>query len=223
MCGRYSQQGSQEHYGLEFRVSRISGGVLPPRYNVAPGAYSYVVRNDDGERELAVLKWGLVPFWAKDPKTGYSMINARAETVATKPSFRAAFKSRRCIIPVEGFYEWRGAAGKKKPYFIRRANGKTMPLAGLWERWSRPDQNSLETFTIIVGEPNELVGQIHDRMPIILDPPRVDVWLDPQIGVNEILQKLLTPFPANEMDMYPVSTKVNNARNEGEELITRIL
>jgi putative SOS response-associated peptidase YedK len=219
MCGRYARFTPLETYANLFRAR---GDIAPsPSYNLAPSDAVLAARaSDTGVRELVMLRWGLIPFWAKEAKTGYSTINARAETVATKPAFRSAFRQRRCLIAADGFYEWRGARGSKQPYFIRLKGGLPFALAGLWERW-RGDGKVVESCAIIVTNANELVQDIHERMPVILSPESYDVWLDPSLGDRGRLQDLLKPYPANLMEAYPVGLAVNNPRNEGTELLER--
>ena len=156
------------------RVFNVTGPLpnVPPRYNIAPTQDAPVVRQtkDADEREMDMLRWGLVPSWSQGPDSGYSMINARAETVATKPAFRSAFRFRRCLVPADGFYEWRKVAGRKQPYRITVKDGEPFAFAGLWEHWTGPDGYVVQSFTIVVTEANELLRPIHDRMPVILDP-----------------------------------------------------
>jgi putative SOS response-associated peptidase YedK len=191
---------------------------LKPRYNVAPSQQVPVVRLDkDGQRELAMLRWGLIPSWASDPKIGYKMINARAETVATAPSFRAAFKKRRCLIPATGFYEWKKLEdGSKQPYLIGMRDGAPFSFAGLWERWDKGEA-PIETCTIITGEPNSLVAELHNRMPAILEPEDYEAWL--RAADTAIPQAMLRPFPSQLMQAYPVSKRVNSPKNDDAALI----
>jgi putative SOS response-associated peptidase YedK len=191
-----------------------------PRYNAAPTQRMPVVRIVDDKRELALLRWGLIPSWAKDPKIGNSLINARGETVAEKPAFRSAFKARRCLVLVDGFYEWRKLpGGGKQPYRITMADGSPFAFAGLWERWDKGDE-PLETFTIITTTANELVVPIHDRMPVILDPADYDAWLEsPDTAIP---MALIQPYPARRMSAYPVSTRVNSPRNDDAAVIERV-
>jgi len=182
-----------------------------------------VVAND-GRQQIEYFRWGLVPSWAKDVSIGTKLINARAETVAEKPSFRTAFKRRRCLIPASGFYEWqRNATGNaaKQPYFLRRKDKKPFAFAGLWETWRAPDGSELPTCTIITTKPNALVQQIHDRMAVILREESFRDWIDPSPGTDALLE-LLTPFPADLMEMIPVSRAVNTPRNDGPELIAPV-
>jgi putative SOS response-associated peptidase YedK len=163
---------------------------------------------------------GLVPFWADDPKIGYSTINARAETVATKPSFREAFKKRRCLIVADGFYEWQKTGGQMQPYLIHLKDDSPFAFAGLWDRWKRGDQ-AINSCSIIVTEPNAVLEPIHDRMPVILSPDDYGLWLDPDVEGAKRLQSLLRPYPADEMEAYPISTLVNNPRNDVEQCVER--
>src|SRR5262249_19686163 len=160
---------------------------------------------DGKDRELAMLKWGLIPSWAKDAAIGYRMINARADTVAQKPSYRSAFRRRRCLLVADGFYEWQKTNDKKQPFFIGMKDESPFAFAGLWEHWENPEGEPIESCTIITTEANDLVKEIHDRMPVILPPKNYPVWLDPEVQDPEKLQKLLAQYPAKEMRAYPVS------------------
>ncbi len=197
---------------------------LEPRYNVAPSQPLLTVRLDrDGEREWALLRWGLVPSWAKDPGIGNSLINARSETAPEKPSFRAAFKRRRCLVPADGFFEWQRRNKGKQPYYITLKDGKPFAFAGLWEMWTGPGGEELQTCTLLTTEANELVQPLHDRMPVILAPQDFDLWLGKPGDADKeeitVLRHLLHPFPAEKMQAGPVSKSVNNPRNEGPECI----
>ncbi|GAB4263637.1 MAG: SOS response-associated peptidase [Candidatus Promineifilaceae bacterium] len=224
MCGRFALFESGEKIAEAFGLNAADTAVLAnhplePRYNIAPTQPVLAVRlSKEGRRELAVMQWGLVPAWSKDPQIGARMINARAETVAEKPSFRTAFKRRRCIIPASGFYEWQKTAGGKQPVFIHAADKSPLGLAGLWEIWQGGDGSYLESCTIITTSPNTLMRPIHNRMPVILEPEDYATWLrpdpDPMTGLH-----LLRPFPAEKMAAYPVSTYVNSPHNEGEACI----
>ncbi len=196
-----------------FRLLRVLK--LEPRYNIAPTQAVAAVRQIDSQRELAFLHWGLIPSWSKDPKMGARMINARAETVATKPSFRSAFKSRRCLIPADGFYEWKQTRKKtKQPYFIGLKNEEPFAFAGLWEHWESSDGSVIDSCTIITTQANDVLRKLHDRMPVILHEEHFDRWLDPKLQNRDELQSLLVPYPSAEMSFFPVGTIVNNARNE---------
>jgi putative SOS response-associated peptidase YedK len=165
-----------------------------------------------------LLRWGLVPSWASDLSVGARMLNARAETVLEKPSFRAAFTRRRCLLPADGFYEWQTVAGKKQPLHFRFRDGRLFAFAGLWERWHGPD-GPVESCTVLTTEANDLVRPVHERMPVILDPLRYDGWLDPGNGDTALLRSWLTPYPADELIAVPANPRVNNARNEGPDCL----
>jgi len=220
MCGRFTLRTPASQVAEAFGVLPFAD--LQPRYNIAPSQAVPVVRRaqNDG-RELAFLKWGLVPSWADDPAIGFKMINARGDTVATKPSFRKAFKVRRCLVVADGFYEWQKTDGKKQPHFIRLKDDRPFAFAGLWEHWGREGQE-IDSCTIITTDANELMAPIHNRMPVIVAPSDYDVWLDPEIQEVERLQPLLRPYPADQMTAYPVSTVVNNPRNEVAQCVERV-
>jgi putative SOS response-associated peptidase YedK len=217
MCGRYSITTAPEAMRRLFRFENAAPE-LPPRYNAAPTDKLPVVRLDrDGRRELAVLRWGLIPFWAKDERIGYKSINARAESVATAPAFREALQRRRCLVPVNGFYEWKRLPdGGKQPYHIGMRDGSPFALAGLWERWKKGAE-PIESFTIITGEPNSLTAALHDRMPVILEPDHWDAWLTAKDTSAPLA--MLQPFPAQLMAAYPVSPKVGNVKNDTPDLM----
>jgi putative SOS response-associated peptidase YedK len=188
--------------------------VVVPRYNIAPTQETIVVRlNEAGQRVAVPMKWGLIPSWAKDAKIAASLINARGETVAEKPAFRAAFKRRRCLIPADGYYEWLREGKQKLPHLYQIKQGELFAFAGLWERW-----NDLETFTVVTTSANDLAAKVHDRMPVILSPLDRQRWLNPEAQAED-LTKLIEPFPSADMTDTPVSTHVNNARNEGPECL----
>ncbi|MEJ2121956.1 MAG: SOS response-associated peptidase [Alphaproteobacteria bacterium] len=188
------------------------------RYNIAPTQDAPVIRlNEDGRRELSMLRWGLIPFWAKDEKIGYRTINARSETVAEKPSFREAYKKRRCLIPATGFYEWQKTPDGKVPYHIVPLD-ELWAFAGLWERWEKGDE-PLETFTILTTEAAQSIEQIHPRMPTILEPADYDAWLELDTGKDDLAQLAGKQFPDARMRAYPVSTRVNTPKNDDAELI----
>ena len=220
MCGRFTHRLTwQQVHGLYHLTDPRQAELdLKPRYNAAPTDVLPVCRlNRGGQREIAMLRWGLIPFWANDAKVGFKSINARAETVATAPAFRDAFKRHRCVVPANGFSEWKTlAGGGKQPYLIQIRDGAPFSFAGLWDRWSKGEA-PIESFTIITGEPNALVADLHDRMPVILDPADYDGWLTGSDAAA--LQKMLQPFPAQLMSAYPVSTKVNSVRNDTPEVV----
>lgn len=226
MCGRFVSASPPDEIARYFDAQPPEGSALEPSYNVAPSNDVYAVLEDGGVRKVEALHWGLIPFWAKDPSTGNKMINARAETLATKNAYRRAFKKRRCIIPADGFYEWKKVAGQKRkqPMYIHRPDGEPLAFAGLWEVWRNPDDKDeeLHSCTIITGQPNEKVAEVHDRMPVILPPSAWTEWLDPGEGDLDTLGRLLVPAPASLVEIRPVSTEVNNVRNKGAHLIDAV-
>ena len=214
MCGRFAFFSPSEAAAALFGVS---GSVdIEPRYNIAPTQYVAAIRHGaDEQRELVMLRWGLVPFWAKDPSIGNRMINARAETVAEKPSYRNAYKHRRCLVLADGFYEWRRQGDAKTPYYISLASGEPFALAGLWENWTDKDSGeSLQTTTLITIDANDFMAPLHHRMPVILEADKATDWL---AGSRELLDDVAAKTPA--LQAWPVDRRVNNARNEGDELI----
>ena len=213
MCGRFYLDAPREQLLGHFQLDDTDIPELLPRYNIAPSQDIAAVRQGAGGRELAMLHWGLIPSWAKGENPPYRMINTRAETVATKPAFRSAFRQRRCLIPASGFYEWQAGADGKQPYCIRPADESLFAFAGLWEHWEGKDGKVVESCTILVTEPNELLAPIHDRMPVILDPMDYTAWLDPQQDDPVTLSALLQSYPADLMWAYPVSRRVNNPTN----------
>ncbi len=220
MCGRYTLKTPAGDLAERFGVV---GDVpsLEPRYNVAPTQEVAAVLADSGGRRLEMLRWGLIPSWAKDPEMGNRMINARAETAPEKPSFRKAFRERRCLIPADGFYEWQKTNNGKQPFYIRMRDGSPFAFAGLWESWQDADGPTVRSCAIITTRANELVGEVHDRMPVILDPEDHDLWLDPDFDETDPLASLLKPYPADAMEAYPVSRFVNSPRNDDERCIER--
>lgn len=218
MCGRFSLHTSGATLAEQFRLPEVPE--LSPRYNIAPTQDVAVVRHHTEGRELCLLRWGLVPFWADDPAIGNRIINARAESVAEKPAFRAAFKRRRCLVLADGFYEWqaRGRGKRKQPFYIGLQSGEPFAFAGLWEHWEHNGE-VLETCTIITTEPNDLLHPIHNRMPVIVPPEQCDQWLAPTVQQAGPLQAMLQPYPAEAMRAYPVGQKVNNASNDSLQCI----
>ena len=218
MCGRFSLLASFDDLREFFQVE--DGFNPEPRYNIAPSQDIAVVRLQEGQRRLVPLRWGLLPFWADDPKIDYRTINARSETVHKAPSFRAAFRSRRCLIPASGFYEWQKLQDGKQPYYIFRTDNKPMAFAGLWEHWENKEgEQIIESCTILTTEASEPVSALHNRMPVILEPGDFDLWLDPTQHDLAKLQTLLHPAAPEVLSMYPVSKYVNKAGNEGHECI----
>ena len=213
MCGRFTLIAPKSM--LEELFSLTIMGELPPRFNIAPSQPVAAVRAaTGGAREFTLLRWGLIPSWAKDPAIGARMINARSETAAEKPSFRAAMKRRRCLIPASGFYEWANTGAAKQPFLIRMKDRRPFALAGIWEGWCGEDGSELETCAILTTSPNERVGKIHPRMPVIIAPGDYGAWLDPANEKPRTLDRLLRPYPAGEMEAHPVGRHVNDPRND---------
>jgi putative SOS response-associated peptidase YedK len=221
MCGRFSLIVDASVLAGVFEIDPPKN--LKPRFNIAPTQIIPIVRaGREQPRELAEVRWGLVPSWAKDPKIGARMINARGETVAEKPSFRSAVKTRRCLIPADGFYEWVKTDGGKQPHYIHFADGRAFAFAGLWERWHKGGDEPLDTCTIITTTPNDIVAGLHDRMPVILPPDVFTEWLEPEPLAPDRLHDLLAPHPAADMEAYPVSTHVNKPANDDPECVVRV-
>ena len=222
MCGRFTLTADSKKIQEAFPYLNVPEG-LQGRYNVAPTQPVAVVPND-GKNQLDFYLWGLIPSWAKDPEIGSRMINARAETLADKPSFRTAFRRRRCLVLADGFYEWRAEPGSKhkRPIYFRLKSGKVFGFAGLWENWHSPDGSEILSCTIITTGPNDLVREVHNRMPAILPEEAYSMWLDPGEQDPQALYPLLQPYRASEMTAYPVSTMVNSPENESPELIVAI-
>lgn len=218
MCGRYTLRTRLnlllELYAAESQIE------WEPSFNIAPTQDVLALRGfpDARGRELVLLKWGLVPSWADDPKIGNRMINARAETIAAKPSFKTSLKRRRCVILADGFFEWRKKDKVKQPYFIHMNHDRPFAFAGLWESWKKVNP-PLESCTIITTTPNALMSTLHDRMPVILDHDAIQTWLDPNIEQPEKLLGLLRPYPEQDMEAYPVSSLVNSPRNNASECV----
>lgn len=214
MCGRFAFYSPSEAAAALFGAG---GSVdMEPRYNIAPTQYVAAIRNaEDDTRELALLRWGLVPFWAKDPAIGSRMINARAETVAEKPAFRAAYRRRRCLVLADGFYEWHTGETGKTPYFITLTSERPFAFAGLWEDWhSKDSDESIQSATLITAAANDFMASLHDRMPVILEPDTADRWLG---GDDELIDYAIQHCPP--LKAWPVDRSVNNPRHEGESLI----
>jgi putative SOS response-associated peptidase YedK len=221
MCGRFTLKTSRAR--IQEMLHLQSMGLWDPRYNIAPSQQVLAVRivPDSGEREGTLLKWGLIPSWAKEPGIGNSLANARADTVAEKPAFRSAFKKRRCLVVADGFYEWGKGDGGKIPYYFQLKDSDPFAFAGLWERWDKGEE-PIESCTLITTEANGVVGQVHDRMPVILMPENYDHWLDQgEQGSGEV-KALLRPLPDDWMVTHPVSKMVNNPRYDRPECIARI-
>jgi putative SOS response-associated peptidase YedK len=216
MCGRFTLAASP--HALKQLSPLFDQEALEPRYNIAPTQTVLAVRHlpQAARPEFVNLRWGLIPHWADDPKIGYSLINARAETAATKPAFRTAFRQNRCLILADGFYEWQKVEGskQKKPYHIGLNDGGPFAFAGLAAHWTK-GETPIDSCTIITTDANELMRPLHDRMPVILDPGDFDKWLDPTQHEPQPLQALLRPFPSEKMKAFAISTYVNNPRNQG--------
>jgi putative SOS response-associated peptidase YedK len=218
MCGRYRlsrrKQVVEEYFDC--------GSDEPdwnPRYNIAPTQPVPVIRQNPKEpvRELSLIRWGLIPSWAKDPSVAAKMINARSETASTKPAFRDALKSRRCLIPADGFYEWAKTGKGKQPYCFEVNDGQLFAFAGIWDRWRNPSGTTVETCSILTTTPNAVTSPVHDRMPVILDPDSYDLWLDPGMQNVAAISELLKPCDARLMRCYPIRTRINRVANDDEE------
>jgi putative SOS response-associated peptidase YedK len=229
MCGRFARRSTQQVLADWFGVELEDMPWFAPSYNVAPQSVQPVVRlnRDSGNPEFALMRWGLVPFWAKDAKFGYSTINARAEDAAAKPAYREALKKRRCLVPADAFYEWQRPTDDKKakktkhPFAIALKTGNPYAFAGLWERWQPNEGEPLETFTILTTDPNALMEPIHNRMPVILGPRDYSRWLDPGDPARPPVD-LLRPFPAEKMVAWPVGDRVGNVRNNDSQLLETV-
>jgi len=219
MCGRFSQTATPEVVAQQFSLD--DPPLFKPRYNTAPSQSIVAIRIEPAitNRKFVMLRWGLIPSWAKDPKIGNQCINAKAETVAEKPSFRSAFKKRRCLVIADGFYEWQRQGAHKQPMWIGLRSKRPFAFAGLWEHWKPAEGEPVETCTIITTEPNDLMATIHNRMPVILAPASYDQWLDPTFQQAEPLKALLRPYPSEELTAFPVSTLVNNPRHDAPQCL----
>ena len=218
MCGRYSLKADIAQLAMRFEFA-ADEAIHEPAYNIAPMQQVLTVTND-GELRAEYMRWGLIPFWAKDAKIGYRMINARGETVAEKPSFRTALRKRRCLILADGFYEWQKLGGKqKRPMRIVLKSGEPFAFAGLWETWKDPEGEMVKSCTIITTAANDFLRPIHDRMPVILPRESESFWLDKDVEDPLALTSVIAPYPDDEMDAFEVSTLVNNTRNKGSEVI----
>lgn len=221
MCGRFTLRTPQQVLVTQFALETQT--TLFPRYNIAPSQPIVVVRaapdSAAAKRELVKLRWGLVPSWAKDPSVGNQMINARLDTAATKPAFRSAMRGRRCLIPADGFYEWKKIGKQKQPYFIHLADDKPFAFAGLWERWSDPEGRPLETCTILTTDANSQLRPLHDRMPVIVEPADYATWLDPAETDPARLRPMFASLTADQLVMSPVSTLVNSPATDDPRCI----
>ena len=217
MCGRYVISSAPDV------IRRLFGYVdqpnFPPRYNVAPTQPVPIVRRFEGERHFALVRWGLIPSWAKDPRSFTLLINARGESVNDKPAFRAAMRRRRCLFPADGFYEWKEEGGRKRPYFVRTKSGSPMAFAGLWETWNGRNGEEQETAAIVTTQANRTCAAIHDRMPAIVPPEAFDLWLDCGKVDAQIAAALIAPAPEGLLEVYEVSPAVNRVANDALALI----
>ena len=221
MCSRYSLTAPPEAIAKLFGVQIAEG--FPPRYNIAPTEPAGIVRNGlKGSREFVLVRWGLIPSWVKDPRGLSTLINARSESAHEKPSFRGSMRHRRCLVPADGFYEWTGTRGAKRPHLIRLNGHGAFAFAGLAEHWLGADGSELETMAILTTEANADMVHIHDRMPVILDPGEDDRWLDCRPGTAEGVLDLLKPLPPGSLDIVEVNPALNNPRNEGAHLQTPV-
>jgi putative SOS response-associated peptidase YedK len=220
MCGRFSLVVPERFFSRIYVFKDLPE--MQPDYNIPPGVDIWAVRTqaNSHEPEAVRLKWGLVPFWAKDPKIGNRLINARSETVAEKPAFRAAFQKRRCIIPSDGFFEWKRQGKSRIPHYIHLKGHEPFAMAGLWESWSSPGGGTIESCTILTTSPNSLMERLHDRMPVILPQQAIEIWLDETASAKK-LTELTYPYPSTQMEAYPVSSLVNNPLNNSPDCLLR--
>jgi len=219
MCGRYVLKATLQELERKYGAAPEGNYSPEPNYNVAPSLQMPVVVDDGEKRLIAPFRWGLIPFWADSINTGYSMINARSESLSKKRSFSKPFKSQRCVVPANGFYEWNKSSAGKIPHYITLKSSPIMTFAGLYEEWKPKDGEAIKSFTIITTQANKTVEELHDRMPAILLDEELETWLDPQNSNPDLLQDLLRPWPDDDIRFYRVGQEVNNARNSGEQLI----
>ena len=221
MCGRFTLITEPEELKEVFNIADVSNCQLEARYNIPPTTKVATVLKiaESQQRECQLLRWGLIPSWSKDSRMGAKLINARAETLTEKPSFRSAFKRRRCLVLADGFYEWKRLGTKKQPYYFHLQNKQPFAFAGLWEQWQSPENEKIISCTIVTTDANELLQPIHNRMPVILHQKDYEKWLDPQLQNTELLQELLQPYPAEEMTAHAVSTRVNNPKHTSLDCI----
>lgn len=224
MCGRFSLTQTAETIAQAFQLSEIPDGQLTPRYNIAPTQLVAAITQENGNptRQLRWLRWGLIPSWAKDSKIGSRLINARAETLAQKPSFRHAFKRRRCLILADGFYEWKRVGNRKQPYYFQLKNGQPFALAGLWEIWQPREGETIASCAIVTTKANTVMQPIHDRMPAILEPDSYRQWLDSRLTDTDALEPLLKPYESELMSAIAVSSLANNPANDVPDCLVPI-
>ncbi|MGC5327622.1 SOS response-associated peptidase [Brevibacillus sp. SYSU BS000544] len=221
MCGRFSLFAEPAELIKRFGIHTFTFDFLPS-YNIAPGQNIPAILSDQGERRMGQLHWGLIPSWAKDESIGYKLINAKAETIQEKPSFRTLFVRKRCLIPVDGFYEWKKTSDGKQPMRIVMKNREPFGLAGLFDTWVKPNGQKVHSCTIITTEPNGIMDDIHERMPVIIGKEHEELWLNRDFSDTQVLQSLLQPYDEQQMEAYPVSTIVGNVRNNHSECIADI-
>lgn len=225
MCGRFKVARKKEILEETFDADGALDDLdWVPRYNVAPGQQVLAVRQDADKpvRVLSHMKWGLIPFWAKDANIGYKMINARAETILEKPAYRESIRSRRCLIPADGFYEWKHEGKEKLPFCFAMVDDSVFAFAGIWDRWKNPQGQIIESCSILTTTPNELTHDVHDRMPVILERDVYDLWLDPGFTKVEELHPLLKPYASGAMRRYRVSSRVNQVKNDDAECAAEV-
>ena len=217
MCGRYRL--SRRKKVIEEYFDAFGDEDWSPRYNIAPTQPVPIIRQNPKEpvREMSLVRWGLIPSWSKDSSASARMINARSETAATLPAFRDALKSRRCLIPADGFYEWQRVGKTKQPYCFEVGNAQMFAFAGIWDRWKDPSGNWVKTCSILTTMPNAVTSAVHDRMPVILDPDSYDLWLDPGMHDASTVSDMLKPYDAQLMRRYPISTRINHVANDDVE------
>jgi putative SOS response-associated peptidase YedK len=218
VCNRYRLTHSKQYLAERFQATDDEVEEHP-RYNIAPTQPVLIVRKEQGKkiRRFTTMRWGLIPSWAKDMSIGNRTLNARSETVTTTPAFRDSILTKRCLIPADGFYEWAKMGSVKQPYCFEVGEGEVFAFAGLWDEWTSPDGEIIESCTILTTGPNSLVGDLHDRMPVIVTPDKYEVWLDPDVNDFETIRDILKPYDANLMRRYPVSMKLNNSKNDDAE------
>lgn len=219
MCGRYVLKANVNELREAYLAEPEEGFFFEPTYNAAPTTEMPVIFRKGSERVIDRFRWGLIPFWAKDEKPKYSMINARQETITEKKSYSKPFSSQRCIVPANGFYEWRKEENGKQPYYITFTNKTFMSFAGIYERWQGKDGKKINSFTIITTDANNQVSYLHDRMPAILHSEEFSFWLDPANHDTKALKEILLPYEDKDIEYYPVSKKVNSPRNQEKELV----
>jgi putative SOS response-associated peptidase YedK len=223
VCNRYRLTHSKQYLAERFQAT---GDEIEdrPRYNIAPTQRVLTVRNEQGKkvRHFTTMRWGLIPSWAKDISIGNKTLNARSESVTTTPAFRNSILTKRCLIPADGFYEWRKMGSVKQPYCFEVGEGDVFALAGLWDQWTSPDGEIIESCTILTTTPNSLVADLHDRMPVIVPPDKYDSWLDPDVTDFKAIRDILKPYDANLMRLYPVNRKLNYSNNDDAESASRI-